>query len=234
MKNKLLGIFLVIAFFAKAQNYYDDAQGRFSLYLEKKINKKLFIHLEQQDRWDQNLSRFYRASLDFGVSYKVTPNIKIEADYVYIQRKKKDDSFTPRHWTSVGLILKKDIRRFKFLYRNMFQARFKEWGSAADAAIWHYYDRNKLTVKYEITKRVDVYVAEEIYIPVNSPAVKGPDRSRTIFGTDIKTFRNQELELYFMYQVQLQKNNWYDVSDRYQYPFLNRYFIYGISYNISF
>jgi hypothetical protein len=234
MKQKLLGIFLFLSILVTAQQYYDDAKARMSIGLEKKISKKLSLRLQQQDRWDKNLSRYYRGSLDVGISYKITPNIKLEADYVYIQRRKKTDRFTARHWTSVDVVFKKEVRRFSFLYRNMLQARFKEPGTAKDSYIARWYDRNKLTVKYQLSKRFEMFVAEEIYIPLNSPLVKGPERSRSIIGTDIKTFRHQELELYFMYQLQLQKDNWYKLSDKYQYPYMNRDFIYGLSYTFTF
>jgi hypothetical protein len=216
------------------QEYYDDARARVGLLLEKKITKKFFIQLNPQVRWDYNLSRFQRASLDFCAGYKLTNRVKVEANYVFISRARKDGTFSPRHWASVSLGLKHEMGRFKLLYRNMLQARFKQPGISDDAHIYRLYDRNKLTLKYEPTKRFDVYLGGEIFIPLNSPQLKGIERARGLVGTDIKTFRNQELELYFMYQVQLHQNNWFEQNDRYTYPYINRDFIYGVSYNISF
>lgn len=235
MKKKLTAVLLFLSMIGAAQTYYNDAKLRATLYLEKKINKKLFLYLAQQNRLDYNLSRYERASVNFGGGYKLTGNIKVEADYTYIWKASNDGSFTPSHWLSAAITFKKDAGRFKFLYRNKFQARYKQPGISNDAYIPHLYDRNKLTVKYDVNKRFDVYVAEEIYIPLNSPVLRfQPTRTRSIAGVDIKTFRHQELELYFMFQQQLAHGSWFKQSDFNKNPYTYRDFIYGVSYKITF
>jgi hypothetical protein len=229
MKKAVLSIFLFSFCLSKAQNYYDDAQLRQHINIEKRFGDAFSVSLEQQSRIGYNASTYTRGSLDVGFNFRINKNIRFCADYVFIEKRQKNGDFLPRHWYSGAIVLKKDIGRWKFLYRNLFQARY---GYTSDLLNVRYYDRNKATVKYEATKRFSFYLSEELYIPVNSPQAKGLDRSRSYAGMNIKMSKRQVLELYFMYQVQLQKNDWFDQSNGYDNKLLKRYFVYGIGYSL--
>jgi hypothetical protein len=116
----------------------------------------------------------------------------------------------------------------------MLQARSQGIFNGYDNRIIRYYDRNKLTIKYEASKRVSLYVAEEIYIPLNDPEIKVPSRSRSFVGTLINITKHQQLDLFFMYQKQLRVTNWYKQDISYPYLPLVQKFVYGIGYTIDF
>jgi hypothetical protein len=229
--------FLVLTFFicwlgGTCQKYYNDAQLWANLSITKKIGKKLAFHLENQDRFYMNMSEFRRNSLSAGVSYRFSKYVRIRADYRYITRKSLEGYYSQRNWYQLSLILKKDVKRFKFFYRNMLQVRMGATNSA-DAYTMHVYDRNKITIRHETTKRMTLWVAEEIYIPLNSPLTKGIERSRSYAGITLKTWKGQSVDLYFMYRAFLQDNNWFNQSPNTQKP-LRRDYIYGLSYDIEF
>jgi len=236
--NKAIKTILFVALAAlpvlsSAQRYYDDVQIRASIFLEKKLGKKFSVHLNQQNRWSNNAMEFNRAYADIGVTFKLHKKIRLMADYVLIQRKKDNGLFTTRHWYYVAAILRHDMGRWRFSYRNMFQARFNNMNSE-HGQLPRYYNRNKLMVKYDITKRLGAFVGGEIFIPLNNPQLKGIERTRSLVGMEINTFKNQQLELYFMYQVRLQQGDWYKQRTYYPYAIPRRDFIYGISYSFSF
>ncbi len=233
MKNLALLSLLCFSQLVSAQKYYDDAQVRGHFNIETKLNKRFTVHLDQQYRITNNVSDFSRGSADIGITFKINKHIKLLADYVYIQKQKNSGIWNQRNWYYGAVVLKKDIGYWRIVGRAMLQARNGDVNSDK-ANLTRLYNRNKVSVRYEINKRLTGFVAEEIYIPLNSPQAKGIDRSRTFAGILINTFKNQQLEFYFMYQVWTQKNNWWDQSDRYPDPLLRRDFIYGIGYGIEF
>jgi hypothetical protein len=233
MKHLLILLLFPAWIFSQSQTYNNDAQIRFNLGLEKKINKRFSITLNQQDRWNKNASQFYRASYDLGINYKINKYIRVRADYVFIQKRNKYDYFYNRNWYYVGLFLKKDFGRWGIVDRNLLQLRTGNINTE-ETYIRRYYYRNKLTIKYELTKRYEIYAAEEVYIPVNSPQATGIDRTRSYLGLSIITFRGQSIDLYFMYQAYLQNDNWFDQKNKYPNNPLKRYYVYGINYHIAF
>ncbi|MGZ3867081.1 MAG: DUF2490 domain-containing protein [Bacteroidia bacterium] len=220
-----------------AQQYkFSDAQLWFNLYLEKKINKKFSAHLNQQDRWNENVTQFNFAYADMGLTYKITKNIKVLLDYVFTQKRRLDDSYGSIHQYYAAMTFKKDIRRWRFMYRQMFQFQFNNPYTSYYALTPFYYDRNKFIIKYELNKYFQFYAAEELYIPLNSPQIKGIDRNRTFFGVFYNTFRKQQLELYFMYQNRIQNGEWFKQHNSYDATnyILEKDFVYGIGYSFDF
>jgi hypothetical protein len=233
MKRCLIFFTLLSGSFASfAQKYYDDAQVRAYLNLEKKISKNFWVHLDQQYRFIDNATEFRRGSAEVGLTWKVSKHVKLQGAYTFIQQHKRSGRFATRHWYSAAVILKKDVDRWRFLYRNLFQVRSRDMNSE-EAHLYRLYDRNKFVVKYEATKRYTFYVAEELYIPLNSPQFTGIERTRSTIGTDIVTWKDQSVGLFFMYQHWLGDNPWFDQKSSAS-PLQRRDFIYGISYNISF
>jgi hypothetical protein len=233
MKFNILYLLLLFSLCVGAQEYYDDAQIRFNLGLEKRITKRFSVTFDQQDRFQKNASDFTRASYDVGLNFKVNKFLKVKADYVFIQKKNKYEYFLNRNWYYIAVVLKHEMGKWKFFYRNLAQARMAQPNSEF-GNITHYYDRNKLTVRYEATKRYSFWVAEEIYIPLNNPQSQGIDRTRSYLGLSIRTYKKQELDLYFMLQQQIQRGKWYDQNYKFPNQPYTRDFIYGVNYNIEF
>jgi hypothetical protein len=177
-----------------------------------------------------------------GITYKINKDIKILADYVYTKKRlyiKSDEypmSFGTVHQFYVAATFKKDFRRWRFMYRAMYQFQYNNPYASSTGLIPYQYDRNKFIIKYEYNKRLNFYVAEELYIPLNNPKFKGIDRTRTFIGMFIKTFRNQQLELYFMYQNRLHNGSGFKQRkgyDSYSYV-LEKDYVYGVGYSYEF
>jgi hypothetical protein len=232
MRFLLLLTFIFCALNQSAQKYYNDAQLRTTLSLTYKPTKKFAIHLDDQNRWNKNVSDYYRTALTAGLSYRITKMIRLRGDYTYIIRESQEGYYSQRNWYSLALVARHDIDKFKFVYRNLFQARGRP-ANSDEAGLFRLYDRNKLTIRYETTKRLTLYTGGEIYIPLNSPQTKGIDRTRYIGGLEIRTFKNQDIDLYFMFQDFIQRNNWWDQTNNNNRP-QRRDWIYVIGYNIEF
>lgn len=233
--KKQVGVFIVFLFSLSgtAQMYFDDAQLWLNLEVEKKLGKKWGLQLNLKGRGTYNVTQVGRAAADLGIFYKFNKHIRLRADYVYVEKRRKNNSFKTQHQYCIVLILKKDFGRWSLVYKNKFQARYENFSSTSDGYIPRYYDRNKLMIKHETTKRFSFYVAEEVYIPLNNPQIKGLSRSRSYVGSFINVTKNQKLELYFLYQLQLQQGDWFDQDISYPLMPLKRDFVYGIGYCIS-
>jgi len=221
--NKIIFILIFcIAGQLKSQEYQDDAALWFNVYLEKKMGK-FEIHLNQKNRINDNVSTYHLGYADMGLTYNINKNIKVLGDYVYGWRRGGDYTFNNRHRFYFALILKKKLGNWTFQYRNRVQIQYSNIYTSADGLVPEFYERNKLTVKYELNKRVSFYVAEELYFPFYQAMNKGFDRSRSFVGGTYALTKHNEIELYFAYQHEL---NAFDVT--------RRIFIYGIGYSHSF
>lgn len=227
-------LLMVIGMRVFAQTNYNDAQVWFNLYLEKKVSKKFLLHLNQQDRWTNNVSQYTLGYADVGVTYKITKDVKVLLDYVFTQKRKEAGYFGTRHQYYVAVVLKKDWARWRLSYRNLFQVQYNNPYTSEHGYFPYFHDRNKFILKYYATRRFDFYVAEELYIPLNNEQVKGIDRSRTFAGLFYNITKRQQLELYFLYQSQLQKGDWYKQQNKYPNDFFDKFYVYGIGYSIQF
>lgn len=239
MKKTLYSLILLLAIKSYGQQpvySFNDAQLWFNLYLEKKLNNRLTAHLNQQDRWTENVSEFHFAYADMGLTYKFNKTFKVLADYVFTQKRRADESFSTVHQYYVAAVAKKDILRWRFAYRLMYQFEFKNPYTSYYGLTPFRYIRNKFIVKYEYNKYLSFYVADELYAPLNSPQIKGIDRNRSFVGMFINTFKHQQLELYFMYQNRLYNGAWFkqNKSDDMTNYILEKDFVYGIGYSIAF
>lgn len=206
-----------------AQNINKDAALWANVYLEKKINKKLNVHLNHKSRIQYNMSEYQLGYADLGITYKFTKNIKVLADYVFAQRRRKDNTCSTRHQGYIALVVKKEIKNFTVSYRNMLQSQVRDAFLSDDGRLPVWYDRNKLTLKYKLDKRYSFYVAEELYLPLYQARIPGLDRSRSFAGMFYNLTKKNALEFYFAYQRELRAKNETDVI-----------FIYGIGFEHTF
>lgn len=234
IKFNLGFIILFHSLIGVSQTSIDDAQLWTHLKLKKEINKKLVLTLKLQTRLKNNVSELGRASANFRLNYKLHKGIQLLVGYSFIEKQNKNDVFKTRHSYYGAIELKKSIKRFEFIYRNLFMVRYKNPLTSYDGYIAYLYDRNRITIKYEQSKRVLFYIKEDINIPLNNPQLKGISRARTFVGTNINITKKQKLDLYVMYHQQFQQGDWFEQDISYSNSPLNNYLVYGIGYVIEF
>ncbi len=225
-----------LAIVARSQDqgpYLQDAQIRTYLNLEKNIGKRFTIFLDQQYRFTNNASTYTRGSGELGITFKLSKNLRIFASYKYLQKLSDKMYWNQRNWYTGGLTFRKSFGYWKVLVRGLIQARNGNINSPKEY-LTKLYNRDKVTLRYEITKRISGYVAGEIYIPLNNPQHTGFDRFRSSIGVGIKTFKNQQLDIHFMYQQWVQRGGWWDANDGARDRMLKKTYILGIGYDIEF
>lgn len=204
-KIKTLRVFLFvfsIGLPAQESATQKDAAIWINEYFEMKVNKRIAVHLNQQNRLVNNISQFGLWYADIGVTYKFNKNFKVLADYVFAQ-KRKDEYWSSRHQFYIALYARKKLYRWSFSNRNMIQNAYADILSSETGKLPKLYYRNKTTIKREIDKYVSFYVAQEFYLPLNDYRQKYFDRSRTFLGVFYNLSRHDELELYVLFQNEL-------------------------------
>lgn len=226
MRNQAIIILLVlIAFYGKtfAQDVDDDAALWITLNAEKALNERSSIHAGQQLRMNNNFADAGQFTTTVGGQYKVRKGIRVSADYAFRQRRRLDASYSLRHQFFISVFLRKKINRFTIVYRNRTQAQYNDWLTSEDGAAPRLYNRNKLTIKRELNKKWEAYLAGELNLPIGQPQRLSIDRSRFFTGMIYTFSRQLDLEAYFMLQRR------YTYTDK-----ARRDFVYGLTLNYSF
>lgn len=203
--------------------YEDDAAVWVNIHLEKKLTDKSEISLDQKNRINNNVSQYGLGYIDLAVNYSFFKFLKLQADYVYGKSHNPDGTYSDIHRGALSLILRKKFGNWTVTYRNMVQMRFKNIYTSENGTIPVYYERNKLTAKYDINKRFEAYVSEELYLPFDQRKNKGLSRSRSTLGLIYNITKKMSVEGFFIYQHELNSFNR-----------TNRDFIYGIGYSQQF
>lgn len=225
MRGFVLSLIFVFSFFGSlyAQDeLVEDASVWLGLNIEKKVNSRINLSFSNQTRFDRNITRYRLGYQDLGLDYKVLKFLHVQADYKLIHRQREDESFSIRHQYNLSFILKKDFGLWSISFKNRWQCLYKDIYSSEDGkqAIWT--NRNKLTVKYELNKRIQIYSSGELNYILKPFQDEGLDRYRASFGLEYKLTRNSGLELYYTMQREL------DLSKE-----INRFHIYGLTYQIK-
>ncbi|MBI3502732.1 MAG: DUF2490 domain-containing protein [Bacteroidetes bacterium] len=212
MKNYLLILFLLVSGICFSQ--FDDAQLWENIYLEKNITQRWVIHMNEEGRITENITRPSYIYTDWGITYKACKHLHFTLAYVPIAKKQIDDYVSFRHQFYFDFTLKKKIHRFTFYDRQMFQNQYNDILRSPNWNIPSYYLRNKVTIKYNTKKDFIPYVAEEIYFQWNNsqPNGKETDRMRYYAGVFYEKDLINEFELYYLvephYHISQPFTNW--------------------------
>lgn len=234
MKRLLVILITLSSTLYAQQAYLNDAQFWLKLSVKKKISDRFSIQLKNQDRFTNNVSEFGRFKADLGVIYKITDGVRVKLGVALIERQKASGAYSERYRWYAALYLKKEIRRWNINYRNLFQWQYVDMYTSDDGFIPYLYDRHKLTVEYEFTKRISAYVAQEFFIPLNDPEGFTSDQSRSFLGLFYNLTKNQQLEFFFLHKLQLRDSDWFKQRNSYSTSLLSRDFVYGVGYSFSF
>jgi hypothetical protein len=218
MKLRVIFFCCLVSSFAFGQDIDNDAASWVTANLEKRLSEKFILRAGEQFRLNNNFKDAGQFTTNVGLTYKLASGIRLAGDYAFRQRRRLDGSYSLRHQFFASATWRHDFKRLRISYRARFQAQYRDWLSSENGnqAQWHH--RHKLTLRREMTKRIDAYVAAEAYFPLlraNRPTM---DRHRLFTGLIYNLSKKTSLEGYFL----LQLNHTYTNQPR-------RDFVYGIT-----
>lgn len=126
-----------------------------------KYKKKWEFAVNPEIRFNNNLSQLSRVMADIGLEYK--PNKTFFAGISYrTSTRVEDDWQDTRERIQFGLGVKHEWRLFTFSFQPRYQASLQQVSSDGDAD-FETTLRNKLTIKYDINKKLNVSNSFELF-----------------------------------------------------------------------
>jgi hypothetical protein len=200
VKTILLHLFILCAFFVVAQQ--NDA--RLWLYgkVEKKLSKNWEGSLLIQNRLSENMTRYTQLNINPELTYKLIKPIRLVGGYVQGFSKKNEGYFLPFRQMYGGIQWRLHYKVFTFVYRHLFQMQTTAGYNRNKANVWRFYDRNKLSLRYSLNRRITPYIAGEFNLCLIDPSRQTGDisRYRTFVGVNYQINRRFEWDSYFLFQ----------------------------------
>jgi hypothetical protein len=202
LKHLLPVLFLCCGAKAAQSQFVQDVQLRTAVKLTKTFKKDYTIALQYQVRADKYISNFRGSYLTASFEYKVNKYFSIEAGYRYSTSPIRDS-----HRFYISPTGKYKIGDFTISNRLTYQRQhpyfnrtYEEGNEPTD------YIRNRLQVKWDFVKHWDVYASiEPFFLLQNRGNVC--DRIRNIVGFDWVFTKNHTLNLYYMFQPDVNQAN---------------------------
>ena len=210
--NKTYRIFFVLCLYCLVPTYVasqiNDVGAITSLGISKDFGKNSSIKLEQDFRFDQNLSSFNRAKTTVGLNYSLFRKLLIaEFDYNFMYLK-SNDIYEYRHRLSVGLSTESGINRFDLGFRTKVQSTWRDELRGSYNFNPKYVWRNKFGLDYDILglplKRLS---SVEIFCPLNGSRGCYLDGYRTAIGVKYKLSKHHAVEFNLQYDQEVQQAN---------------------------
>ncbi|MCK9254975.1 MAG: DUF2490 domain-containing protein [Bacteroidales bacterium] len=222
IKYKILTLLFCIAYSSILHSQINDFGLWTSIAVEKKINKHFSININNDFRFNENLTELGRINNDLGVEYKINKIFSFSLNYRLGNMRLLDDSYIARHRIFVDFKAKRKISKFDLSLRLRLQQQYLHNELMAENIMPKTYLRPKLQIKYRDLIYLKPYLAYQIFIPLNIPERRIVDEHRIVLGLDYKINKQHSFGIYAMYDKEFAKKKTY----------INN--IIGIEYNFSF
>ncbi|HTF02583.1 MAG TPA: DUF2490 domain-containing protein [Bacteroidia bacterium] len=196
-----------------------------TLSINKKINDKFSLGIDQEFRLRDNLSTVNLLYTNFGVSYKPTDFLKISLVYRFIDKHKEDLSWGIRHRVFADFVFKVKPGDFTLSYRARFQAEWR--GAGYDATygnVPEIFMRNMIKAAYKEAGDFEPYAGVEVRWQIQNPRIPYHhtiDRGRFFAGVNYEINKRNVIGTYFLVQKEV------NVNDR------QSLYIWGLEYTIN-
>lgn len=195
-------LILLFPFCIKAQEPFRDFQTWQNFEFEYSINKRWLGKLQLQTRLSENSTRFSYYYIDVGLMYRITRNLRLNADYVCVQKQRLDMSYSTRHQYNIYLNYRKKVRRFTFFDRLLTEGQFTDYATSKNGKqLGDIYLRNKFTIRYKLISKLTGYIADEIYYRFDGKYYEtGFNRNRLSVGLLYKLTDLWLLETFYIFE----------------------------------
>lgn len=214
-KTSIIGIFVLISLILPAQNSDimpdRSAESRTSAELRYYPIRNLKLSVEQQLRFDDNISVFDKTFTEFNVRYRFWNQLDLGIGYRYIflnDNHGQEQGIERYHRVHYYISHQFKLKRFEIENRINFQSRKEILDKSIDCLKeTRNYWRFKSGLNYNIRKcKFDPFFSAEILLPTNQWENKLHNRYRLSIGTDIKLSKKQKISVEYMFDREIK--NW--------------------------
>jgi len=188
-KTKRLNIryFLVCLFFQFSFGI-DDTQAWTSIGFEKDFPHSLSLEFEQELRLKDQFSTINQTFSEVTLSYRVFNGLNISIPYRYAVFEDKI-----KQKKSLSISYKYGIKPISIKYRTKLQ-RIYEKGENVEELV-----RNKITIQYKLSKKMEPFFSGEIFHQFNTDDDKF-NEYRVSFGMIIDLPKKKSIKLFYIYK----------------------------------
>jgi len=179
-----------------AQVFEDDAMLFLGINAEKKINDKFTIALNEQVRFNQNISNFQQANTTLLLYYKINKNSKVDVGYNNRQKKELEDYYSFRNRYFASIYYKYKIKKITLTNRLRYQTSTYTDKDNSNSNFIRY----KVSVKYNVNTKIDFSLSNEINCPLFNPNTLPINRNRSAAELTYRFTKKINTEIYFMFQ----------------------------------
>lgn len=203
-------MFLAIGFnasaFVCAQS--NDIGAIASISLLKDISEKWDAKLEQEFRFNNNLTLFDRSLTSIGLNYSIIRKLlAVELDYDFIQQR-QNEYFELRQRSSVALSIQKKVNAFELELRTRGQAIWRDESRGDYKFNPKYVWRNKLECTYTIFgSPVKPFISAEMFCPLNTASGFYMDGVRATTGFKYRINQRTSMSFLVRYDQDIQQAN---------------------------
>ncbi len=171
---------------------------------EVEMNKYLLGHFTWQSRFTDNAGTFSYYYLDGGITFHLDKNLRFSADYILVEKKRTDETFSTRHQYNLFLTYRKKAGRFIFFDRVLNEGQFQDYYSSLEGKyLKDFYLRNKFTCRYKLEKKILPFLADEVYYRLDGgdPSYHTFTRNRFYAGCIYNINSIDQLELFYLMET---------------------------------
>lgn len=176
--NKRTAILLVILTalpgISKAQGTDNELEqdfgARVSVTADKKIIKGFHWTVEGEARVSDNFGDFGRYQFGTGLSYKISPYLKVGAGYMFIEKKNSSGEWNPRHRFYGDATASYRAGAWKFSLKERLQLTHREVGNPYQSAPDALSLKSRVKVAYVATPTLSPYAFVEARTVFTDPA----------------------------------------------------------------
>lgn len=210
--------------FAQVEN---DAGMWSTFTLQKKINKKISVVIDQELRLRENFQRVNLFYTNIGIDYKINKFFKLSPSYRAIQKMRFNNTLSYRHRLSLDATLKKKFNNIIFAERVRYQIEVQDFLTSTKGKLPEQFLRFKTDVKYDLNSKITPFVSFELRYQLRS--WRGNDmiynngfhRVRNIIGADYQLNNKHSFTVYYLIQ------NEFNIAN------LENIYILGLAYTLS-
>ncbi len=199
---------LLVPVFIYAQGKQETNLGAsLAVELQKDLNKKIRVSLEEEVRLLNNRVGFGRSVTSLGLDYSfLNDKAKVGTYYSFIYLYNNDFLYEARHRYYANLSYKESFGQFSISWRGRFQSTHRNENRGDYKINPKYIMKNKAEVEYSIWgKPWKPFVSCELYSELNNPMGNELYRIRYQGGTTWRLNRTEYLEFFLRYDNNLNR-----------------------------
>ena len=147
-----------------------DFGARVSVTADKRIVKGLHLTLDGEARVSDNFGDFGRYQFGTGLTYKISPFLKVGAGYIFIEKKNSDGKWNPRHRVYGDATFSLASGFWKFSLKERFQFTHRDDGNPYQNTPNLFGLKSRFKVAYSATSSLTPYGYVELRNVFNDPA----------------------------------------------------------------